>query len=74
VLELALRRPRDASGYVEMLRSAMEEAERLTLLVEALLALARIDAGQERGPVETLSLTRRRCGAASRWRGSARSR
>ncbi|HKX43261.1 MAG TPA: HAMP domain-containing sensor histidine kinase [Burkholderiaceae bacterium] len=55
-LELALRRPRDAADYVETLRSCMEEVERLTLLVEELLVLARIDAGQERGPVEAVSL------------------
>ncbi|CAN7779240.1 ATP-binding protein [Variovorax sp. LjRoot84] len=55
-LEVALRRPRDAAAYVDALRSCMEEVERLTLLVEELLVLARIDAGQERGPVETVSL------------------
>jgi two-component system OmpR family sensor kinase len=55
-LELALRRPRERTDYIETLRSCMEEVERLTLLVEELLVLARIDAGQERGPVETVSL------------------
>jgi two-component system OmpR family sensor kinase len=55
-LEVALRRPRDAAAYVDALRSCMEEVERLTLLVEELLVLARIDAGQERGSVERVSL------------------
>ena len=55
-LEVTLRRPRDAAAYVSALHSCLEEVERLTLLVEELLVLARIDAGQERGPVETVSL------------------
>lgn len=55
-LELALRRPREPTAYVETLRSGLEEVERLTLLVEELLALARIDAGQERGGAERVVL------------------
>jgi two-component system OmpR family sensor kinase len=55
-LELALRRPRDTASYVETLHSSLEEVESLTLLVEELLVLARLDAGQERGAVETVSL------------------
>lgn len=55
-LELALRRPRDPAFYVATLHSALEEVERLTLLVEELLTLARFDAGQERGAVEPVSL------------------
>src|SRR5580765_3633789 len=55
-LELALRRPREPSAYVETLRSGLDEVERLTLLVEELLALARIDAGQERGRAERVVL------------------
>ncbi|AMM24148.1 sensor histidine kinase [Variovorax sp. PAMC 28711] len=55
-LELALRRPREPAAYIAALRSSMEEVERLTLLVEELLTLARIDAGQERGPAENASL------------------
>ena len=57
-LEVALRRPRDAAEYVEALRSCMDEVERLTLLVEELLVLARLDAGQERAAVEAVSLNR----------------
>ncbi|WP_369685547.1 ATP-binding protein [Pseudacidovorax intermedius] len=55
-LEIALRRPRDAASYVETLHSALDEVESLTLLVEELLVLARLDAGQERGEMESLSL------------------
>jgi two-component system OmpR family sensor kinase len=56
-LEVTLRRPRDQGEYVQTLRSCMEEVERLTLLVEELLMLARIDAGLERGPAEAVSLS-----------------
>jgi two-component system OmpR family sensor kinase len=55
-LEVTLRRPRDTTEYVETLRSCLEEVERLTLLVEELLVLARLDAGQERGLSETVPL------------------
>lgn len=55
-LEVALRRPRDASDYVDTMRSCVEEVQRLTLLVDELLVLARLDAGQERGPADTVSL------------------
>jgi len=55
-LELALRRPRESAAYVETLHSSLEEVESLTLLVEELLVLARLDAGQERDAAETVSL------------------
>lgn len=55
-LELSLRRPREPAAYVQTLNSSLEEVERLTLLVEELLTLARLDAGQERGGVEQVSL------------------
>ncbi|MBS0427892.1 MAG: HAMP domain-containing protein, partial [Proteobacteria bacterium] len=55
-LEIALRRPRDAAAYVDTLRSALDEVGSLTLLVEELLVLARLDAGQERGELERLPL------------------
>lgn len=57
-LELALRRPREPAAYIETLRSGLEEVERLTLLVEELLTLARIDAGQEQGRAERVELNR----------------
>jgi two-component system OmpR family sensor kinase len=55
-IEITLRRPRAAAEYVETLRSCLEEVDWLTMLVEELLMLARLDAGQERSPVEALSL------------------
>jgi two-component system OmpR family sensor kinase len=73
-IELALRRPRDAAAYEATLRSCMEEAERLTLLVEELLALARLDAGQERGPAETVCLNELMQEAAQRSEPTARER
>ena len=45
-LEVALRRPREAAEYVAALQSAHEEVVRLGDLVEGLMALARVDAGQ----------------------------
>lgn len=47
-LDLALRQDRDAQAYREALRTAHDEAARLRELVEALLTLARLDAGQGR--------------------------
>ena len=44
-IEVALRRPRSESDYVETLRSCLDEVQRLTTLVEDLLSLARLDAG-----------------------------
>jgi two-component system OmpR family sensor kinase len=55
-IEITLRRPRDSEDYVSALRSSLEEVARLTTLVEELLMLARIDAGQERGAAERVSL------------------
>lgn len=55
-LEVTLRRPRERVEYEETLRSCMEEVERLTLLVEELLALARLDADQQREPAEPILL------------------
>lgn len=46
-LEVTLRRTRSAVDYEEALRSSLTEVERLTELVEELLLLARLDAGQE---------------------------
>lgn len=55
-IEITLRRPRDSGDYVAALRSCLDEVERLTTLVEELLMLARIDAGQERGQAVPVSL------------------
>jgi two-component system OmpR family sensor kinase len=45
-IEVALRRSRGAEEYRDVLESVREEVERLRGLVEGLLALARVDAGQ----------------------------
>ena len=55
-IEITLRRPRDNGDYIAALRSCLDEVERLTTLVEELLMLARIDAGQERGSAVPVSL------------------
>lgn len=55
-LEISLRRPREINQYQETLQSCLDEVERLTLTVEELLALARLDAGLERGSTETVPL------------------
>ncbi len=55
-LEVTLRRPRETSEYLETLRSCLEEVERLTLLVEELLALAHLDAERKREPSERVVL------------------
>jgi two-component system, OmpR family, sensor kinase len=55
-LEVTLRRPRVMAEYVDTLRSCLDEVERLTQLVDELLTLARLDASQERAPVEPVDL------------------
>ncbi|MBB3178045.1 ATP-binding protein [Variovorax sp. Sphag1AA] len=73
-LELALRRPRDPEVYVETLNSCMEEVERLTLLVEELLLLARLDTGQEHIPAESVTLNQLAEAAVQRLESRARER
>jgi two-component system OmpR family sensor kinase len=73
-LELALRRPREPQTYVETLQSGLEEVERLSLLVEELLALARLDAGQERGRSERVLLNTLALEAVRRMEPIARAR
>ena len=55
-LEVTLRRPRNATEYVDSLRSCLVEVERMTQLVDELLMLARLDASQERVPVDGVVL------------------
>lgn len=45
-LEVALRRPREAAAYREVLQTVNEEVDRLIRLVGSLLTLAKADAGQ----------------------------
>jgi heavy metal sensor kinase len=44
--EVALRNPRDASAYRDVIGSMLEEVDRLTRLVESLLTLTRADSGK----------------------------
>ena len=73
-LEVAMRRPRHRAEYVETLRSCLEEVERLTRLVEELLALARLDVSPERAAAEAVSLNRLAQEAAERLEPLARER
>lgn len=52
-LEVTLRRPRSAAEYEAVLRSSLEEVERLSRLSGALLTLTRLDAGERPGRPET---------------------
>jgi heavy metal sensor kinase len=59
--EVGLRRPGTADHYREVIGSMLEEAGRLTRLVESLLAIARADSGQiqlERRRIAVLPLVR----------------
>nr|WP_202414439.1 ATP-binding protein [Duganella flavida] len=67
-IEITLRRPRDSESYVSALRSCLDEVERLTMLVEELLMLARMDAGQERAPSELGTLEKLATDALQRMR------
>jgi heavy metal sensor kinase len=53
--EVALRRPREEAAYRETLQQVLAESERMSLMIEDLLLLARSDAGSdtiERTPVD----------------------
>jgi two-component system OmpR family sensor kinase len=73
-LEVALRRPRDPVEYVDALRSCVEEVQRLTVLVDELLMLARLDARQPVAEVGTVALDRLVHAAVQRLQGHARER
>ncbi len=60
-MEVALRSPRSPEEYQRVLKSGLEEIDRISHLVEGLLLLARADAGVLRldlGPVELKELLR----------------
>lgn len=58
-IEIALRRPRSPGDYEAVLRSGLDEVERLGRLTEDLLVLARLDAGEgTRAPRASSSLRR----------------
>jgi two-component system, OmpR family, sensor kinase len=73
-IEITLRRPRDTQAYVDTLRSCMDEVERMTLLVDELLMLARLDAGQEPVRAEALALDTLARHVVDRMRASAAER
>ena len=56
-LEITLRRPRDVAEYEDVLRSCLEEVERLSWLTEELLSLARLDRGEREAAGEPVPLT-----------------
>ncbi len=64
-IEVALRRPRTPEEYREMLATSLVEVERLSRLVNDLLTLSRVDAGQ-------LALDLARCDLASLTRNAIR--
>jgi two-component system, OmpR family, sensor kinase len=75
-LEITLRRPRDATEYERVLRSCLDEVERLGRLTEALLTLARLDAGEshdasrvETGVNAVVDATLQHLGATAETRG-----
>jgi two-component system, OmpR family, sensor kinase len=53
-LELALRRERSDDEYRRVIRSSLQEVDRLTLLTQDLLTLARVDAGVMQPRFETI--------------------
>ncbi len=55
-IEVALRQPRSPEEYQEVLRSALEEIDRVARLVESLLLLARADAGVLRMDLQPVDL------------------
>lgn len=58
-IEIALRSKRSPEEYIDVMKSALEEIERISILVEGLLLLARSDAGvlkMDRKPVDLLAL------------------
>jgi heavy metal sensor kinase len=57
-IEVALRSPRSIEEYTTILKSALEEIERISSLVEGLLLLARADAGVLKMDQQTVDLAR----------------
>jgi len=54
--ELSLRRDRDGAEYREALGQVLEEAERMGILVDSLMTLARTDSGAEALSFETVDI------------------
>ena len=66
--ELALRRSRGEAEYQESLRHILLEAERTTVLIEELLALARADSGRETLDLHPVDLRATLRGVVEGWR------
>jgi two-component system, OmpR family, sensor kinase len=58
-MEVALRRERSHDEYRRVIRSGLQEVDRLTLLTQDLLTLARVDAGVMQPRLETTDLVDR---------------
>lgn len=56
--ELSLRRPRDDAEYREALGQILDESKRMTILIESLMTLARVDSGAETLNFEAIDVTR----------------
>jgi heavy metal sensor kinase len=65
--ELALRRSRGEAEYKESLRHILLEAERTTVLIEQMLALARTDSGREMLQLQPTDLRRTLGGVVNNW-------
>jgi two-component system, OmpR family, sensor kinase len=71
-MELALRRERSSDEYRRVLRSGLQEVDRLTLLTQDLLTLARVDAGVMQPRLEMTDAVERAAVVLERLRGSCR--
>jgi heavy metal sensor kinase len=69
--ELALRRSRGETEYKESLHHILKEAERTTVLIEQLLALARSDSGRESLDLHSINLSELMHSVLERWRQMA---
>jgi two-component system, OmpR family, sensor kinase len=67
-LELALRRERSDDEYRRVMRSSLQEVDRLTLLTQDLLTLARVDAGVMEPRFETVDAVTHAAQVAGRLR------
>jgi heavy metal sensor kinase len=66
--ELALRRSRDEHQYKESLEHILQEAERTTVLIEEMLALARADSGRASLKMQAVNVGAMVRAAAESWR------
>nr|WP_198982432.1 ATP-binding protein [Herbaspirillum sp. ASV7] len=73
-IELSLRRPRSGEDYVATLQSCLEEVAGLTSMVEELLLLARLDAGQETRSTDSIRLDQLASEGVAKWQGAAQAR